>query len=107
MSRVVLTIDLAVYPLEIVLRTCHAFSARCCVFASVAEDGKVFVELEACGEMHDLAGAFSDVLHDIHARAAIAGETTAIRESFAAEAFCEEDRFEDEDVHHGPIRIVR
>jgi|GEM_PF-6031721 len=99
MKRVVLEIDLSVYPLEIVLRACHTLSAQCCVFASVAGEGTVTIELE-CDQLDDPAGA----LRDLHARAAIAAETSAICESFAAEAFGDD---EEDTQQSGPIRIVR
>jgi len=103
MKRVVLEIDLSVYPLEIVLRACHTLSAQCCVFASVAGEGTVTIELE-CDQLDDPAGAFRDALRDLHARAAIAAETSAICESFAAEAFGDDDEGTEQS---GPIRIVR
>ncbi|HEY0156873.1 MAG TPA: His-Xaa-Ser system protein HxsD [Thermoanaerobaculia bacterium] len=89
-----ITVDLAVYPLEVVLRACHAFTARCYVFAHGAANGRVTVEFAARDEresLRELTGAFSNALLDYHLRALIAAETGAIRELLVAQAFCEAD----------------
>jgi len=89
-----LTIDLAIYPLELVLRTCHAFTARCFVHLHTADHGQLSIELVTRDEgdaLHDLAGEFANALLDARLRAVIADETRTIRELLVAQAFCEAD----------------
>ncbi|HWW60991.1 MAG TPA: His-Xaa-Ser system protein HxsD [Thermoanaerobaculia bacterium] len=96
-----LTIDLAVYPLETVLRTCQAFTARCYVLARTAVDGHVIVDFTPRDErdsLRELAGEFSNALLDNRLRAIIANETHAIRELLVAQAFCEADLLDRREV---------
>jgi len=79
-------IDLAAYPLDIVLRTCHVFTARCHLFVRAIEDGAAIVEMS-----DDLTGEFKNALLDNQLRARIADETRTIRELLVAQAFCEAD----------------
>jgi len=87
-------VDLSIYPLEMVLRTCHVLSSRCYVLPRVAEDGRVAVELmprKETDSLRDLAGSFANELLDSYLRGRIADETRAIRELLVAQAFCEAD----------------
>jgi His-Xaa-Ser system protein HxsD len=88
-------IDLAVYPLDVVLRACHAFTARCYVFAHDVHQGMVVVDFAARDDadtsLRDLVGQFSNALLDHRLRAQIAAETQTIRELLVAQAFCEAD----------------
>ena len=89
-----LTIDLAIHPLEVVLRAAHAFTARCYVFVRAAEEGRVTVEFDAKDgrePLRELQGEFANALLDQHLRAVIGEETRAIRELLVAQAFCEAD----------------
>lgn len=93
-NGVSISVDLTVYPLDVVLRACHAFTARCYVFARGAENGTVVVDFalrDAGGSLRELAGEFSNALLDHQLRALIAAETHAIRELLVAQAFCEAD----------------
>lgn len=108
------TIDLAVYPLEVVLRTCHAFTARCYVFARGGGNGAVIVELaprEERASLRDIAGEFANALVDYRLRALIAAETGTIRELLVAQAFCEADLLDrrdlESDEHADPRGIIR
>ncbi len=95
-----ITIDLAIYPLELVLRTCHAFTARCYVFPRI-DNGQVLVELVAHDErdaLDALAGEFANALLDFRLRALIADETRTIRELLVAQAFCEADLLDRREV---------
>jgi His-Xaa-Ser system protein HxsD len=109
-----ITIDLSIYPLEVVLRACHAFTARCYVFVHEAEDGKVAVDFTLRDEresFRELTGDFSNALLDYRLRATIAAETSTIRELLVAQAFCEADlldrRDSESDEYADPRGIVR
>jgi His-Xaa-Ser system protein HxsD len=101
MITTTVTVDLTIYPLELVLRTCHAFTARCYVSAHTAADGKVEIDLQPRDErdtLRDLAGQFSNALLDARLREIIGDETRAIRELLVAQAFCEADLLDRRDV---------
>jgi His-Xaa-Ser system protein HxsD len=108
-----LCVELAVYPLDVVLRACHAFTGRCYVFAHDVHNGMVIVDLASKDEstLRDLAGEFSNALLDYQLRAHIAAETRAIRELLIAQAFCEADLLDRRDVesdeHVDPRGIAR
>lgn len=93
-NGVSLEIDLAIYPLDVVLRACHAFTGRCYVFPRIVDSGKVsvhFAARDAREPLRDLAGAFANALLDHALRVRIANETKTIRELLVAQAFCEAD----------------
>ena len=117
-----ITVDLAIYSLDIVLRTCHAFTSRCFVTPHVVANGRIGVgpdcrgpedcrrhrlgrglaararQLTGKDSLRDLAGAFSNALLDSHLRAVIATETHTIRELLVAQAFCEADLLDRADI---------
>ena len=96
-----IVIDLSIYPLDLVLRTCHVFTSRCHVMPHSVVNGRIGVEFVARDEkdsLRDLAGAFSNALLDSHLRAVIANETRAIRELLVAQAFCEADLLDRRDM---------
>ncbi|MGH7486808.1 MAG: His-Xaa-Ser system protein HxsD, partial [Thermoanaerobaculia bacterium] len=89
-----INVDLAIYPLDVVLRACHTFTARCYVFPHVAEHGTVKVTFAPRIEsetIRSVAGEFTNALLDYRLRASIADETRSIRELIVAQAFCEAD----------------
>ncbi|MFP5248100.1 MAG: His-Xaa-Ser system protein HxsD [Thermoanaerobaculia bacterium] len=89
-----ITVDLSIYPLDVVLRACHVFTARCYVFARPTENGTVTIDFTLRDErdsLRQLAGEFSNALLDYQLRATIAAETQTIRELIVAQAFCEAD----------------
>ena len=105
-----ITIDLSIYPLDLVMRTCHVFTSRCYVLPHEAANGRVAVEFVARDErdsLRDLAGAFSNALLDSHLRALVAGETRAIRELLIAQAFCEADLLDRRDIESDEITDPR
>ncbi len=94
-------VDLSIYPLDVVLRTCHRFTSRCYVIPHAAANGRVTVELIARDKddaLSDLRGAFANALLDSHLRAVIAEETRVIRELLVAQAFCEADLLDRRDI---------
>lgn len=88
-----ISVELAIYPLDVVMRACHIFTARCYVFAHDIHDGRVVVDFASRDDtpLRDLTGQFSNALLDELLRAQIANETRAIRELLVAQAFCEAD----------------
>lgn len=89
-----ISIDLAVYPLDLILRACHPFTSRCYVVPHAAANGRLAVEFiarEKDDTLHDLAGSFANTLLDTRLRVVVAEETRAIRELLVAQAFCEAD----------------
>jgi His-Xaa-Ser system protein HxsD len=94
-------VDLSIYPLDVVLRASHRFTARCYVIPHADENGHVTVELVARDDhdsLSDLHGKFANALLDAHLRALIAEETRPIRELLVAQAFCEGDLLDRRDV---------
>jgi His-Xaa-Ser system protein HxsD len=89
-----ITVDLAIYPLEIVLRACHTFTASYFVRPHIVGNTQVvldFTPREEGDSLGDLPGAFANALLDARLRATIAEETRTIRELLVAQAFCEAD----------------
>lgn len=99
-------VDLALYSLEVVLRTAHAFIGRGEIFVRGIENGSVIVEIAA-----ELEREFTDALLDNRLRALIAEETKTIRELLVAQAFCEADLLDRSDIERDeredPRRIAR
>lgn len=109
-----ISVDLAIYPRDVILRACHAFTARCYVFVRSDRDGKVTVDFasrDAGESLRSVAGEFSNALVDYQLRAVIAAETSAIRELLVAQAFCEADLLDrtqtESDEYTDPRGIIR
>ena len=96
-----INVELAIYPIEVVLRACHAFTARCYVFAHDAHDGTVVIDFTSKEDapLRELTGEFANSLLDHSLRAQIAAETHAIRELLVAQAFCEADLLDRRDAN--------
>jgi His-Xaa-Ser system protein HxsD len=86
-------VDLAVYSLDVVLRTAHAFIGRGEIFVRGIESGSVIVEIEP-----ELERELKDALLDNRLRTLIAEETRTIRELLVAQAFCEADLLDRADI---------
>jgi His-Xaa-Ser system protein HxsD len=109
-----ITLDLAIYPIELVLRACHAFTARCFISPRATANGQIVIELiarDASDPLEDLAGELANALLDSRLRAIIAEETRAIRELLVAQAFCEADLLDrraiESDEYADPRGIAR
>jgi His-Xaa-Ser system protein HxsD len=102
-------VDLGVYPLEVVLRTCHPFSARFHVSVKHSADATLTIGFSPADDR--VAGEFANALLDQQLRAIVAEETKAIRELLVAQAFCESgllDRRDSEsDEYADPRGIAR
>jgi His-Xaa-Ser system protein HxsD len=97
----IVTVDLAIYPIELVLRTCHTFTARCYISARIQDDEHVVIDLQPRDErdsLRDLEGHFLNALLDAQLRAIVTNETHAIRELLVAQAFCEGDLLDRRDI---------
>jgi His-Xaa-Ser system protein HxsD len=92
-ERLSIAVDLSIYPLEIVLRACHAFTRHCYVSPRRAENGQVTIDFTPReGALpRELAGEVANALLDAQLRRLIADETRVIRELLVAQAFCEAD----------------
>jgi His-Xaa-Ser system protein HxsD len=113
-AGVSMTIELHIYPLDIVLRACHAFTDRCYVFPRDCDGDRVTIDFaprDPQTSLRELAGEFSNELLEQQLRAAIGEETRAIRELLVAQAFCEADlldrRDSESDEHADPRGIGR
>ena len=106
-------VDLTIYPLDVVLRACHVFTARCYVLArrDGAEIVVDFTPREEGESLRELAGDFSNALLDYTLRAIVAEETRGIRELLVAQAFCEADLLDrgdsESDEYSDPRGIAR
>jgi His-Xaa-Ser system protein HxsD len=112
MSSAAVEVDLAIYPLETVLRACHPFSARFHIAPRVHAGSVTVTFTPRSGEVPaELQGEFANALLDAHLRALIAAETKPIRELIVAQAFCEADLLDRRDVESDegidPRGIVR
>lgn len=110
---VAITVDLALHPLDVVLRASHGFTRRCSIHPSLA-GGRLTIELtplDANDRLEDIRGQFANALLDQHLRMLIAEETKTIRELLVAQAFCEADlidrRDSEGDEYDDPRGIVR
>jgi His-Xaa-Ser system protein HxsD len=89
-----ISVDLSIYPLDVVMRACLPFTGRFYVSPQAPVDGRVVVELTPRDRAElapDLAGQFANALLDHYLRGVIAAETRGIRELLLAQAFCESD----------------
>jgi len=109
-----MSVDLAIYPLDVVMRACHAFTARCYVFVRSVENGLAIIDFAPRDEqdsLRDVAGDFSNALIDHQLRSLVAAETKAVRELLVAQAFCEGDLLDrseiESDEYADPRGIVR
>jgi His-Xaa-Ser system protein HxsD len=108
-------VDLRVYPLEVLFRTCYAFTDRCYLFLDRDEDdARVTVHFAKKSDGTDLraiAGEFCNELVSQRVMRDIAAETRPIRELIVAQAFAEGDlldRAESEaDYNEDPRGIAR
>ena len=96
-----INVDLTIYPIELVLRTCHAYTERCHVLPRARENNRVAIDFTTRDErdsLRDLAGEFANALLDFRLRAIIAAETQTIRELLVAQALCEADLLDRRDI---------
>jgi His-Xaa-Ser system protein HxsD len=105
-----MVVDTAIYPIDVVSRTCFAFTARAYIFMTPCGDHSVRVDMapkETGGDITAIAGQLSNALLEQSLRARIAEETRAIRELIVAQAFCEGDLLDRRDVEADPAEDPR
>jgi len=87
-----LVVDLSIFPEEVVLKACYAFTGRAYLQVSRLSESQVRVEVRPqAGHVLPaaLAGEFGNELIDQRIRADLARETAQIREIIVAQAFAE------------------
>jgi His-Xaa-Ser system protein HxsD len=89
------SVDLAIYPLEVIFRVCYLFTDRCYLFLEhMPESNTVRVQFTRQADGTDLAriaGEFSNEMINQKVRMDVAVETVAIRELIVTQAFAEAD----------------
>jgi His-Xaa-Ser system protein HxsD len=97
-DSLVIGVDVSIYPLEALFRTCYRFTDRCYIFLWRPEDiSAVEVRFTRKGpdsDLNQIAGEFSNELIDQKVRLDVAAETKGIRELIVAQAFAEADLFD-------------
>ena len=109
-GSVSMVVDTAIYPIDVVSRTCFAFTARAYVFMTRCGDDSVRVDMapkDTGGDIAAIAGQFGNALLEQSLRMRIAVETRAIRELIGAQAFCEGDVLDRRDVEADPTEDPR
>jgi His-Xaa-Ser system protein HxsD len=105
-----IVIDRSIYPVDVVSRTCYAFTARAYVFMTPCGESSVRVDIapkQAGGDIAAIAGEFGNLLLEQSLRARIAEETRSIRELIVAQAFCEGDLLDRRDTDADPAEDPR
>jgi His-Xaa-Ser system protein HxsD len=100
-----IAVDTRIYPLDVISRTCFAFTARAYVFMRSIDKESVRVDIAAHDGGSDaslMACEFTNALLEQSLRARIAEETRSIRELIVAQAFCEGDLLDRADVEADP-----
>ena len=107
------TVDTGVYPLDIVLRTCHRFTGEFYLHAQFVEDHVVevtFLEKDGDRTSDEIPGRFLNELLDQSLRARVAEETHEVRNLILAHALSETCLFraelEEADPREDPLGIV-
>jgi His-Xaa-Ser system protein HxsD len=89
-----LTVELALYGREGLLRACYAFTDRCFIFLRDAGPSKVMVvfrKRQSPKTLEALVEEFANELIAQSLRAQLAAETKSVRELIVAQAFAESD----------------
>jgi His-Xaa-Ser system protein HxsD len=88
-------VDTKIYTLEVLFRTCYAFTDRCYLFLEPSDDPQIigvrFASKNSDGTLSTTAAEFSNELVNQRVRLDIANETRSIKELIVAQAFAEAD----------------
>jgi His-Xaa-Ser system protein HxsD len=94
-TAISIVVDINLYSLEVLFRTCYLFTDRCYLFLSPGDSpGRIAVRFKLKAQHEDLAncvGEFMNELINQRVRLDIAKETRPIRELIVAQAFAEAD----------------
>lgn len=112
-----LTVDVSVYSLDAVLKTCYLFLDQCYLFVEPASTDEnqinvYFSPLNESDELEKLIGEFSNRLLWQEVRRKVADETQGIRELIVAQALAEGNMLEEQsstgaDYHTDPLKIAQ
>ena len=86
------SVDTAIFPREVVLRTCYAFTDRCHCWLESEEGARILVGFRLTAPSADLdaiRGEFGNSLIDFGLRASIEEKTRAVREAIVSAALAE------------------
>ena len=98
-----LTIDLSVYTLDAVLKTCYLFLDQCYLFVEQIEEKnsqiKVYLApLSEVDDLKELIGEFSNRLLWQEVRQKVAAETQVVRELIVAQALTEANMLDQDQI---------
>jgi His-Xaa-Ser system protein HxsD len=104
-------VDTAIYPLEVIFRTCYVFTDRCYLFLSPNTSNSVIdvfctAKTPEC-DLAAIVGEFSNELINQRVRMDIAAQTLTIRELIVAQAFAEADFLSESQVEDNYIADPR
>lgn len=86
------SIDTAIFPREVVLRTCYAFTDRCHCWLESEDGMRILVGFrlkDPLAERDAIKGEFGNALIDFGLRASIEEKTRAVREAIVSAALTE------------------
>lgn len=90
-----IVVNTAIYPVEVLFRTCYTFTDRCYLFLEPDEEKNcVYIHIsgkELSADVGAVAGEFANELINQELRRQIAAETRSIRELIVTQAFAEAD----------------
>ncbi|MBK4717608.1 His-Xaa-Ser system protein HxsD [Azospirillum sp. YIM DDC1] len=87
-----LCVDTAVFPREVVLRTCYAFTDRCQFWLQSEGESSILIGFrrkEAAADLDHLKGEFGNALIDFGLRASIEANTRTVRDAIVTAALVE------------------
>ncbi|CAO3358068.1 His-Xaa-Ser system protein HxsD [Azospirillum melinis] len=87
-----LSVDMAIFPREVVLRTCYAFTDRCHCWLESEDGARILVGFRlktSSADADAIRGEFGNALIDFGLRASIEEKTRAVREAIVSAALTE------------------
>ena len=87
-----LSVDMAIFPREVVLRTCYAFTDRCHCWLESEDGARILVGFRlktSSADADAIRGEFGNALIDFGLRASIEEKTRTVREAIVSAALTE------------------
>src|SRR4051812_33910349 len=87
-----LSIDTAIFPREVILRTCYAFTDRCHFWLQSESATSIMVAFrrkDGTGDLDHLKGEFGNALIDFGLRVSIEANTRVVRDAIVTAALAE------------------